>query len=412
MNKMNSFGLNVSAIKQNNRSLILKLLRDKGPLSRKDMAVYSGLTPAAVTNIVNEMINQKLLKETGHVSGNGKPGRRRILVDIDKSQKFIIGINIGTKKIALGVSDMDMNLLDYEEIEISDREHPEKLLMSLGNRVLRMLWELNIVKENVIGAGVGIVGSVDPESGKSNFSYGIWNESVNIREILQKQLGVRVVVENNVRALAISEFNLRRYSNVNNLIFVKHGPGLGSAVIVNRHLFYGSTNNAGEIGHMVIEKDGPVCRCGQKGCLEALISTDKIISEVSKKFGKDETPWLFSNRTLDDLKFEDIIQAYEKSDMGVQAVVEKVLDYLVLGITNVMKIFDPEKVILYGIMFKSDKVMKSLLKKIEELTSNTKASSKVEISNLDSKNKVIGGLSLVLERLFYEREAIFNKNNI
>ncbi|MGC9322240.1 MAG: winged helix-turn-helix transcriptional regulator, partial [Kosmotogaceae bacterium] len=90
-------GLNVSSIKLRNRSLILRLLRDQGPLSRREMALLSGLTPAAVTNLVNEMIDQGILKEAGVAQRSSKAGRRRILIEIDKERKFIIGISISTR---------------------------------------------------------------------------------------------------------------------------------------------------------------------------------------------------------------------------------------------------------------------------------------------------------------------------
>lgn len=400
-----TYGLNVSSIKLRNRSLILRLLRDRGPLSRREMALLSGLTPAAVTNLVNEMIDQGLLKETGMAQRSSKAGRRRILVDIDKEGKYIIGLNISTKTTAIGVSDMDFNLLGYEEFNTKREKSATEFLNEISSRVMQMLWKQSITKDNVLGIGIGIVGSVDPESGQSNLAYGIWSQPVNIRQILEESLGIKVVVENNVRALAVSELSLQKHSGVNNLIFVKHSPGLGSAMIINKSLFYGSTDCAGEIGHMVIEREGPLCRCGQKGCLEALTSAENIIREIKELMQRGETPWLNLNADDRHLSMEDIVEAYEARDMGVIRVVEKALEYLSLGIANVMKIFNPERVILYGPLFKSDHIFQSLLKKIDQLAPDSNSSSVVHLSALDSDNKIIGGLSLVLERLFFETGA-------
>lgn len=401
-----TYGLNVSSIKLRNRSLILRLLRDQGPLSRREMASLSGLTPAAVTNLVNEMIDQGLLKEAGVAQRSSKAGRRRILVEIDKERKYIIGLSISTRTTAVGVSDMDFNLLGYEELDTGRDMSPAEFLNEISSRVMHMLWKQSITKDEVLGVGVGIVGSVDPESGQSNLAYGIWSQPVNIRQILEDSLGIRVVVENNVRALAVSELSSQKHLGVSNLIFVKHSPGLGSAVIINKRLFYGSTDCAGEIGHMVIEREGPLCRCGQKGCLEALTSAEKIIFEIKELMGREETPWLISNTDEKRLVMEEVVEAYEAGDRGVIRVVETALEYLSLGIANVMKIFDPQRVILYGPLFRSDQIFQSLLKKIDLLVPGSNSSSVVKLSVLDSDNRIIGGLSLVLERLFFETGAI------
>lgn len=401
-----TYGLNVSSIKLRNRSLILRLLRDQGPLSRREMASLSGLTPAAVTNLVNEMIDQGLLKEAGVAQRSSKAGRRRILIEIDKERKYIIGLSISTRTTAVGVSDMDFNLLGYEELDTGRDMSPAEFLNEISSRVMHMLWKQSITKDEVLGVGVGIVGSVDPESGQSNLAYGIWSQPVNIRQILEDSLGIRVVVENNVRALAVSELSSQKHLGVSNLIFVKHSPGLGSAVIINKRLFYGSTDCAGEIGHMVIEREGPLCRCGQKGCLEALTSAEKIIFEIKELMGREETPWLNSNTDEKRLVMEEVVEAYEAGDGGVIRVVETALEYLSLGIANVMKIFDPQRVILYGPLFRSDQIFQSLLKKIDLLVPGSNSSSVVKLSVLDSDNRIIGGLSLVLERLFFETGAI------
>ena len=398
-------GLNVSSIKLRNRSLILRLLRDRGPLSRREMALLSGLTPAAVTNLVNEMIDQGILKEVGMAQRSSKAGRRRILVDIDKERKYIIGLNISTRTTSVGVSDMDFNLLAHEEFDTGGDRSPAEFLNEISSRVMQMLWKQSITKDDVLGVGVGIVGSVDPESGQSNLAYGIWSQPVNIRRILEESLEIKVVVENNVRALAVSELSLQKHLGVSNLIFVKHSPGLGSAVIINQSLFYGSTDCAGEIGHMVIERGGPLCRCGQKGCLEALTSAEKMIWEVKELMRRGETPWLNLNSDEKSLVMEEIVEAYEVGDVRVIRVVEMALEYLSLGIANVMKIFDPQRVILYGPLFKSDQIFQSILRKIDQLVPGSNSSSVVQLSALDSDNKIIGGLSLVLERLFFETGA-------
>ncbi|MGC9321397.1 MAG: ROK family protein, partial [Kosmotogaceae bacterium] len=307
---------------------------------------------------------------------------------------------------AVGVSDMNFNLLGYEELDTGRDRSPAEFLNEISSRVMQMLWKQSITKDEVLGVGVGIVGSVDPESGHSNLAYGIWSQPVNIRQILEDSLGIRVVVENNVRALAVSELSSHKHLGVSNLIFVKHSPGLGSAVIINKRLFYGSTDCAGEIGHMVIEREGPLCRCGQKGCLEALTSAEKIIFEIKELMGSGETPWLNSNTDEKSLVMEEIVEAYEAGDGGVIRVIETALEYMSLGIANVMKIFDPQRVILYGPLFKSDQIFQSLLKKIDQLVPGSNSSSVVQLSVLDSDNRIIGGLSLVLERLFFEKGAI------
>ena len=397
-------GINLSDIKMSNRSSILKILREKGPLPRKDIAKLSGLTPAAVTILTNEMISQNILIEKGFASENNKVGRKKVLIDINKEHKFIVGINIEREITSVGISDLNLNIL--QEIEIITRNDipPDKFLSKLANEVMGMLWNLNIKKDDILGVGIGIIGDVNSFKGESNKAYGIWDRKVKIKDILQEKLEIPVVIENNVRALALAEIGSKEHSSIKNFILIKYGPGLGSAIVIDKKIYYGSHNNAGEIGHMVIDINGPKCKCGQRGCLEAYTSSDYLKKSINKLFDRNRTPilWEKTGGEIKNLKTKYIYDEYHSGNPLIEETIDETLFRMSFGLANFIQLFDPEKIILYGNIFKSKKIRKTICEKISKVIKTSVNDEYVDLSVYDPENKIIGSLSVALQKLFYD----------
>ena len=397
-------GINLSDIKMNNRSSILKILREKGSLPRKDIAKLSGLTPAAVTILTNEMISQNILIEKGFASENNKVGRKKVLIDINKEHKFIVGINIERETTSVGISDLNLNIV--QEIEIITRNDisPEKFLSKLANEVMGMLWNLNIKKDDILGVGIGVIGDVNSFEGISNKAYGIWEKKVFIKDILQEKLEIPVVIENNVRALALAEIGSKEHSSIKNFLFIKYGPGLGSAIVINKKIYYGSHNNAGEIGHMVIDINGPKCKCGQRGCLEAYTSSDYLKKSIKNLFDRNRTPilWEKARGEINNIKAKYIYEEYNSGNPLIEEIIDETLFRMSFGLGNVIQLFDPEKIILYGNIFKSEKIRETICKKISKIIKTSVNDKYVDLSVYDPENKIIGSISVALQKLFYD----------
>lgn len=398
-------GINMSDVKINNRALILNQLKEEKK-SRKDIAEKIQLTPAAVTILVNEMIQEGCIRECGYIEEPGRVGRKRVFIELNKDYKYVIGVNIEPSLISVGISNLSSEIIQSIDEKINGMS-VEQIMDSIVKTCKDLLWNLNISKKDVLGVGVGIVGIVDSKHGISKHAYGLWREPVDIENILTKKLDLPIIVENNVRVLALAEMELTMHRHIQNMVFIKYGPGIGSAIIADKEIYKGAYNNAGELGHMIIDINGKECRCGQNGCLETVASIGTLIEEIKQEFSEVLYPILFklTKGSIDKINDSILIQAYKLGEELVVSKVNKAWDYLGIGIVNMIKLYDPHKIIVYGEIFNDQLFVKKLMEEIKDYGHIDNAINKIKKSGL-SQERCIGGAVLVIKELFYKTGAI------
>lgn len=393
-------------IKQENRSSILKILKNNGMVSRKDIAIMVGLTPAAVTILVNDMIEGGIIKEAGELEEDDKrAGRKKILIDINYNYKYVLGISIEAEYINIGIAAISGEIIAETNwsTTIDKDMKPEEFLNMISDRCVNLLWKEGILKESILGVGVGIVGLVDKNSGTSKHAYGLWKDSVPVKGILEKALGIPVVVDNNVRALAVAEMDYKSEQDISDMLFVKHGPGIGSAMIVEKEIYYGANNRAGEIGHTIGNVDGELCKCGKRGCLEMLASKDAILKNVKSIFSKEKTPLLYSicDGCMDNISIGNVFEAAFSGGQQERAIIKQVAVYMAVAISNAVSLCDPQKVILYGKTFRYGQFLNEIKDIIKDMVLVDDLDEFITISKLNDKENYIGGVALAIREFFY-----------
>lgn len=401
-------GINMGAVKINNRASILRLLKNNGPMSRKDIAGMMKLTPAAITILTNEMKEENILVETGELEEDNRVGRRKILIDIDYNYKYVIGVNIESDYINLGLANLKGETIISKHINTDKSKSPRELLKGIANECIGMLWKTDTLKEKVLGLGVGIVGHVDEVNGISKRAYGLWNKEVDVKGILEEELGLRVVVDNNVRALALGEIDYGSEDDLRNILFIKYGPGIGSAIIINREIHYGNNNRAGEIGHSIISTDGSLCRCGKRGCLETLASPNSIIRHAKELFSKDSTPKLYEkcNGDISKVDIFNTLESAQEGDKSVKRIITEASQFMALAIGNAMGIIDPKKVLLYGKAFGNEVFYDEFMRFMKKLSMERDLEGVIEISKLKNGSNFIGGVTLAIRQFFLNTGGI------
>jgi predicted NBD/HSP70 family sugar kinase len=329
-------GINLENVKLSNRSSILLLLNNNGAMSRKDIAETVGLTAASVTLICSELMEEGLIVELGEANEEKRAGRKKILVDINPGYRSVLCIAIESDVTYIAVTDMKGKVLCNTSLPTDKEIDPEEFFKNITDECQKLFWKNGIVKEKVLGAAVTIPGSVDRKNGVSLNSYNIWTESIPVASYIKKELGIPVVVENNLKAYAQTEIYFGLGRTVNNLFVLKWGPGVGASIIIDGKIYQGSNKMAAEIGHMIAIKDGRDCNCKRKGCLETYVSTKAIKQELKSVFGKNVDS-VFNSELFDNPKASDIID--DKIDM------------LARNIRNVITMLDPKNVVLIGYMF-------------------------------------------------------------
>jgi predicted NBD/HSP70 family sugar kinase len=325
-------GADQSLARKHNSSDILDLLRLKGPLSRAALAAQIGLTRSSISRIVDELIEQHLIREVELTSGQmGRPG---MLLELDPQGGSAIGLEIGVNFVSVLLTDFSARVLWRERLSLADGATCDEYLAK-AERLIHSALQISKAQHlRQMGIGVGVWGLVDHAGGIIRFAPNLMWRDVPLTEKWEKAFGVPVYLENDANAAVLGEYYFGASKNIKDLLYISMDIGVGGGIISDGHLFRGSTGYAGEIGHMSIDLHGERCSCGKVGCLETLVGRRVIISRYQNATAQ-------SHVTL-----EEIIQRARQGEKVAQQIFADVGTVLGIGIGNLVNIFNPERIIL------------------------------------------------------------------
>ena len=248
----------------------------------------------------------------------------------------VIGVDVGGTKMTAALATRDGKIVKLLRIQTKREEGAEGGFKAICEMVKSLLDEAKIQGLSVEKIGVGFGGPVDFERGTVYLSHHVpgW-ENFPLRNELEHRFGIPVIVDNDANAGTLGEWMFGAGKGVNDLLYVNIGTGIGGGIISGGNLVRGWRNLAGEIGHMTVKPDGPVCTCGRKGCLEALASGSAIGREGTERFGKP-------------MKSEEVFQLAEQGDPTAKQILAEAVDALAFAIGAAANLFNPKKVILGG----------------------------------------------------------------
>ena len=175
-------GINLENVKVSNRSAILKLLNDHGAMSRKDIALELGLTPATVTMICTQLLSAGILVEKGEMEEEKRAGRKKVSIDINYQYKYVLSVSIEAPETCISISDLKGRLRACRKLRTDGALEPQVFLKQVADEGKSLMWEQGISKESVLGAGISLPGPVKRDTGVSLHAYRIWNEAVPVGE--------------------------------------------------------------------------------------------------------------------------------------------------------------------------------------------------------------------------------------
>ncbi|WP_099361644.1 ROK family transcriptional regulator [Fredinandcohnia onubensis] len=319
-------------MKKQNKKLVLEIIKHQSPISRMEIAKVTGMSPTTITRIVNELHEQGFVKETELVTSG--VGRRATLLDVSGEVLYTIGIELDKLIIKVGIVNYIGEIVAWRS-EL--REQSEKYDITI-EKVLKIINELikvnKIPREKIIGVAVGLPGLINYKNGIVNVSDQLKWKNVNLASDLRERLGFNVIIDNELKMKIIAENYTGRAKDCRNAVLVGIGSGIGSAIILNGEIYRGESNNAGEIGHTVIDPTGNVCNCGKIGCLATYISEGAILSDARKVKDVD--------------CIEDVFDSYRNQESWAVNILDRASTYIALAISNILCVYDPEVIILSG----------------------------------------------------------------
>ena len=356
-------------------------------MSRAALAKKIGLTRAAITKIVDSLINEGIIVEKGTVSAG--LGRNPTILDINPDCYYAIGLNLTRNKFSLGAINAAGEVIKYLDLDIDVSEGPSKILSVINGEVENLLASLEIPEERLLGLGIIAPGPLDSTEGiiinPPNFTK--W-ENVPIVAELKKTFEFPVILENNASAFAIAEKNYGAAKSFSDFILLNVDAGIGAGIITNNTLYKGANSLGAELGHTSIIYDGKKCSCGNNGCLEVYASVPAIV-EKAKQIDAAVSTW------------EEIVERALTDERFVR-IVEAEADYLATSIVTSVNILGIEAVILSGeVTYRSELLLKAISKRVNSLSINRDLyKTNILISDIKSHSEIVSAASIVFEKLF------------
>ncbi|MFL6257752.1 MAG: ROK family protein [Pyrinomonadaceae bacterium] len=257
----------------------------------------------------------------------------------------VAGIDIGGTKIALAVADLDGRIIERTRFPTRVEEGPYRLIATALSEIERMIESTGA---ELAAVGVGCGGPLDRSRGLilSPPNLPGWDE-FPIVKLVEERLGVPALLDNDANAAALGEHRHGAGRGFKHLVYITHSTGIGGGVIVSGKLIHGICDNAGEVGHMTVLPDGPVCGCGGRGCLEALCSGTSIARRARERVAAGEMSSL-SSLSPNEITGRAVAEAAHAGDAVASAVWDEMIHYLAVGVGNVFNLLAPEAVVIGG----------------------------------------------------------------
>jgi glucokinase len=316
---------------------------------RSELTRLFDVSTATISRSVGVLLAKGLIIETGATMAYR--GRRPNLLQINPQLAYVAGIEIDRDRITAVVTDMIGNLLGRGAAPVSPQNTVAKTLRDCRAVLRTALADAGLAMSDLTRVGVGHTGMLDVESGLCLSWEGAphWRR-VNLLESLRETFGKDVTLDDRARAIALAQHLLwpehRRHRSA---IYVQIGTGIGAGIFVNGRMLRGATQAGGEIGHMTIERNGPPCACGRRGCVEAFASRGATLARVRKALEAGEPSSLRDMvKSPSALTAEIVVSAARQGDALAKAALNETGEALGIGIVNAVQLLNPSLVVLAG----------------------------------------------------------------
>ena len=363
-----------AALRQANEQRLVDLLRTSAgqPVTQADVARSTGLASATVSNIVRDLVAAGVLETTPGA------GRRGTVLRLARTAGVVAAVDFGHTHVWVAVGDLMGGILG-EFSEPIDQAHDHRDGLRRAEELLdQVLQEAGVPRTLLRAVCLGLPGPIDDGHVRSLGILPGW-VGVDAVKVAGETFGVRVLVENDANLGAVAEHRLGAAQGSSNVVFVKASSGVGGGLIVNGELFRGSRGTAGEIGHLALNENGPVCRCGNRGCLEAYASAGAILAVA-----REHHP----NATI-----ADLAQAARDGQPSAQRLLEDAGLYLGWGLAAAASLINPDVIVVGGDLASAgDGILEAVRTGLRRHALTDAGATVIALSTLGSRASLIGGL--------------------
>jgi len=351
----------------------------EGPVTQAALARTTGLAPATVSNIVRE------LASTGLVSTVPGSGRRGTTVELAAGAGTVAGIDFGHGHLAVAVGDLTGRLLGERRRPLGHDHDSDEGLTQAQEMLDALLAELELEPGALRTIGMGLPAPVIDDVVRSSAILPGW-VGVDARQAAEDRFGRPVHVDNDANLGALAEHRLGAARGHATSIYLKLSSGVGSGVVIDGRVFRGASGTAGEVGHLTVDEQGPVCRCGSRGCLETYASSASVLDLMAT--------------VMPDATLGEVIEAAREGNVSALRSIEDAGLHLGWGLGSLVNLFNPEVVVVGGDLARAgDLLLDPARVGLRRHSLDAVAGTPVVVSELGKRASLIGAVLVAAERI-------------
>lgn len=382
----------LEGLRTGNRTRVVEALRRHGKVSRAEIARETGLSRSTVSSLVGDLLSEGLVIErlgepsdAGRARANGRPP---VLLALDASAGLALGIAFGHSHVRVALADLSSEVLGERRRELDVDREARAALDAAAQMVEELLAETGVDRDRVLGAGMGLSGPIDHASGRvqSREILPGWFE-IDAQAEMEERLGVPVRLENDANLGALAEAAFGAGQGVQDLVYLMMSSGIGAGLFLGGRLFRGAAGMAGEFGHVLVDETGPLCRCGNRGCLETFAAGPPLAELVSRSRGHA-------------VSIEAMLALAAEGDPGARRVLEDAGRIAGRSIAALCNLLNPELIVVGGRLANAgDLLLDPLRGSVRRYAIPAAAEAvRVEAGVLGERAEVLGALALVIHQ--------------
>jgi N-acetylglucosamine repressor len=395
---------------------ILNIIRNNGSATKLGLAKNLDVNLTTISKLVNELhLSDKIIVLSGENFSTG--GRKPGLYIINKKIGYIIGVDVGGYYIRAVITNIAGDVISQLKENNNVSSDGALLTERVAALISKVKSSVDFEDSDFLGIGMSISGVIDYNEGRSIYCPNI--EGLNdfpVKSFMEDKMGLPVFVDDSVRCMAIAEKHFGTAKGYDNFLFVSLGKGIGVGIYVNGKVYRSSTGLAGELGHITVAEDGPLCNCGNRGCLEAIASGPGIIRRAREGIESGIITSLSSviAGDFERLTVEVIADAAKQGDKFAYYIINRTGEYIGIAIAAALNLFGSELVVLGGGIAGSGDIMTEAIKRTVQLRALGVISSRVKIveSSLDEFIAAKGAATKFINMLFADSKYNLLKNRV
>ena len=397
--KKNKAGNN-SFLKEFNQATILDLVRAHRSISKADLAKKTGLSPTAIGLITTSLIEKGYIYEAG--TGESKGGRKPVLLELKPDSYYSIGIDIDIDKINLVIMDITCKLIYERSLSTPINYDYKEVVEIIEKLTTEAMNSKNIVFDKLLGIGVSVPSIVDSQTKELVLAPNLHWHHKKIKSDIKIFTGVPVFLENEAMASAICENWMGACVEDDNFVCINVGNGIGAGIFTHGRPYRGCGGSAGELGHIVVDENGPKCGCENYGCLETLASTKSIVENMKRKLKQGTAASICNDDQIENVDINCIVRSAKEGNEEAKAILLESARYLGIAISSIVNTLNPSKIVIGKEFTCYSDIVIEYLRGVVSRKALKHPASRVQIvaSDLGKKTSAIGAAIIPIKTIF------------